>query len=363
MSGEAAGDGVLRVRNLVKRYGDSVAVDGIGFEVREAEIFSLLGHSGCGKSTTLRMVAGLEEPDGGSIELRGATVSDPARGIHMPAESRNVGLVFQSYAIWPHMTVFENVAYPLTVRGRDRAGIRSRVLEMCEVVGMGALVDRPSTALSGGQQQRVALARAMVYEPDILLLDEPFSNLDAKLREEMRLQLQQLQARFKTTVVYVTHDQTEALALSHRIAVMRDGAVEQIGAPEEIYGNPASFFVQSFVGRVIVLRGEIDEAGDVRLPAGSEAVLPGAGKGFSDRAVRVTVRPEDIFLPGPSVAGDAVWIAGRIAARSYGGDHMDYTVAVDGAEFGLRLDKNALFTPGEAIRLGFAAEAARLWPA
>ncbi len=363
MSGNRAADSVLCVRDLVKRYGDAVAVDGIGFEVQEAEIFSLLGHSGCGKSTTLRMVAGLEEPDAGSIELRGATVSDAARGIHVPAESRNVGLVFQSYAIWPHMTVFDNVAYPLTVRRRDRADIRRRVLEICEVVGMGAFVDRPSTALSGGQQQRVALARAMVYEPDILLLDEPFSNLDAKLREEMRLQLQQVQARFNTTIVYVTHDQTEALALSHRIAVMRDGAVEQIGAPEDIYGNPANFFVQSFVGRVIVLRGEVGEAGNVHLQAGPEAVLPGAGKEFSGRAVRVTVRPEDIFLPEPSAPGDAVWIEGRIAARSYGGDHMDYTVAVDGAEFGLRLDKNALFAPGSAIRLGFAAEAARLWPA
>ena len=363
MLGEAVGSGVLRVCNLVKRYGDVVAVDGIDFDVREAEIFSLLGHSGCGKSTTLRMVAGLEEPDGGSIELRGAAVSDAARGVHMPAERRNVGLVFQSYAIWPHMTVFENVAYPLTARRQNRADIRSRVLEMCEVVGMGAFIDRPSTALSGGQQQRVALARAMVYEPDILLLDEPFSNLDAKLREEMRLQLQHLQARFNTTVVYVTHDQTEALALSHRIAVMRDGTVEQIGAPEEIYANPASFFVQSFVGRVVVLRGEVGEGGDVRLPAGPDAVLPGAGTGFSDRAVRVAVRPEDIFLPGPSAPDDAIWIEGRVAARSYGGDHMDYTVAVDGAEFGLRLDKNAPFAPGEGVRLGFVSEAARLWPA
>ena len=363
MSGEAAGSSVLRVRNLVKRYGDAVAVDGIGFDVREAEIFSLLGHSGCGKSTTLRMVAGLEEPDGGSIELRGTAVSDAARGIHVPAERRNVGLVFQSYAIWPHMTVFENVAYPLTARRRGHADIRGRVLEMCEVVGMEAFVDRPSTALSGGQQQRVALARAMVYEPDILLLDEPFSNLDAKLREEMRLQLQLLQARFNTTVVYVTHDQTEALALSHRIAVMRDGAVEQIGAPEDIYRNPASFFVQSFVGRVVVLRGEVGEAGDVRLPAGPDAVLPGVGAGFSGRAVRVAVRPEDIFLPGTSAPRGAIWIEGRIEARSYGGDHMDYTVEVDGAEFGLRLAKTAAFAPGEAIRLGFAAEAARLWPA
>ena len=362
MPGVPTEDSVLSVRDLVKHYGDAVAVDGISFDVQEAEIFSLLGHSGCGKSTTLRMVAGLEEPDGGRIALRGAVVSDPARGNHVPAESRNVGLVFQSYAIWPHMTVFENVAYPLTVRRHSRADIRSRVLAMCEVVGMRAFVDRPSTALSGGQQQRVALARALVYEPDILLLDEPFSNLDAKLREEMRVQLQQLQARFNTTIVYVTHDQTEALALSHRIAVMRNGAVEQIGAPEEIYGNPVSFFVQNFVGRVIVLRGEVGEGGDVHLQAGQEAVLPAAGGGFSDR-VRVTVRPEDIFLPGPSAPAGAIWVEGRIAARSYGGDHVDYMIAIDGGEFGLRFDKNALFAPGSAVRLGFEAEAARLWPA
>ena len=354
---------VLSVRGLTRRYGDALAVGGVDFDVREGEVFTLLGHSGCGKSTTLRMIAGLEEPDGGRILLRGRPVFDPAAGIYVPAERRNVGMVFQSYAIWPHMTVFENVAYPLKVRRLDRARITERVRAICEVVGMGAFLDRPSMALSGGQQQRVALARAMAYEPDLLLLDEPFSNLDAKLREEMRLQLRQMQARFGTTIVYVTHDQTEALALSHRIAVMREGAFEQVGEPVEVYERPRTHFVQDFVGRTVVLPGEVMDGRAIRLDGDDAAILAGAAAGLAGR-VRVVIRPEDIFLSGSAEAGpDTVWIAGKVFDRSYGGDHNDYMIEVAGGQVGLRLAKDTAFAPGAAIRLGFNAARARIWQA
>ncbi|MBM3510723.1 MAG: ABC transporter ATP-binding protein [Alphaproteobacteria bacterium] len=358
---------VLAVRDLVKRYGVAVAVGGIAFELHKGEVLTLLGHSGCGKSTTLRMAAGLEEPDGGIITLRGTVVAEPARGTFVPAERRNVGLVFQSYAVWPHMTVGDNIAYPLEVRRVARAEIRRRVAAIAATVGLGDLVERPATQLSGGQQQRVALARALVYEPDVLLLDEPFSNLDAKLRDEMRDQLRELQHRLGTTILYVTHDQTEAMALSHRVAVMRAGQIEQLGTPHEIYENPASFFVQDFVGRTVVFAGEVvgktGAALAVRLAhTPSVTLTASAADGLAVGATaRVACRPEDIQVTTQPAGANAV--PATIADIAYGGDHFDCLVRAAGAEIALKLPKSAAPTLGQSLTLALDPAKVKLWRA
>src|SRR5712692_5484829 len=253
-------EAVLEVRRLAKWYGSALAVDHISFELYRGETLTLLGPSGCGKSTTLRLIAGLERPDDGEIVVNGVVIASGGKGVFLPPEKRNMGLVFQSYAIWPHMTVEENVAYPLKIRHVSEQETRQRVRRMLELTGLDGLAQRPSTNLSGGQQQRVALARSLVYEPDILLLDEPLSNLDAQLRHEMRVQLKRLQAALGTTILFVTHDQLEAMTLSHRIAVMRAGVIEQLGAPREIYNRPATHFVHSFIGQCVNIRGHV--AGD-----------------------------------------------------------------------------------------------------
>ena len=234
---------LLQFSNVVKRYGDIAAVDGISFTVDPGEFFTLLGPSGCGKTTTLRLLAGLEIPDAGEITLEGRCLAAPERGTLVPIDKRDMGMVFQSYAIWPHLTVFENVAFPLRVRRQQKAEIKKRVTEALEVVGLGGLEQRGATELSGGQQQRVALARAIVYTPAMLLLDEPLSNLDVKLREQMRSELHALHRRLNLAVVYVTHDQAEALALSDRIAVVNQGRLEQVGTPAEVYERPRTRFV------------------------------------------------------------------------------------------------------------------------
>src|SRR5471032_852649 len=235
---------MLKVEGLVKAYatpeGPVQAVKGVSFDVPQGAFFTLLGPSGCGKTTTLRCVAGLEQPSGGTISIAGTVVADAARGIHVPAYRRDIGMVFQSYAIWPHMDVFGNVAYPLRVRKPrpPRGEIQERVMEALRLVGMAAMARRSATKLSGGQQQRVAFARALVRHPKLLLLDEPLSNLDAKLREQMRFELQELVARVAITTLYVTHDQSEALAMSDTVAVMSDGIIAQSGRPREVYTKP-----------------------------------------------------------------------------------------------------------------------------
>ena len=356
---------LLSVRGLLKRYGETIAVNRIDFDLCQGEVLTLLGHSGCGKSTTMRMAAGLEEPDGGEIHLRGKTVAAPARGTFIPAERRNLGLVFQSYAVWPHMTVGQNIAYPLEVRGTGRAEIKRRVNEICDVVGLGHLVSRQATALSGGQQQRVALARALVYEPDVLLLDEPFSNLDAKLREEMRFQLHDLQVRLGTTILYVTHDQVEALALSHRVAVMRDGVIEQVGTPFEVYESPASYFVQDFVGRTIVFDGEIvardGVMATVRLAQAHATILETETSEPSGAKVKVAVRPEDILV-SDGAKGSPSSVDAMILDLAYGGDHYDCMVNAAGAEVALRLAKTLPVEPGATLRLLLDPTKLKIWP-
>ena len=285
----------LEVRNLVKIFGKLTAVDNVSFKVEQGEVVTLLGPSGCGKTTTLRMVAGFEKPNAGEVEIAGRVVVATNRRINVPPEKRDIGMVFQSYAIWPHMTVFENVAFPLNVRHANRQEIKRRVKETLELVGLANFSDRPAILLSGGQQQRVSLARALVYSPSILLLDEPLSNLDAKLREQMRIEIKRLQQQLGFTVLFVTHDQIEAMSLSTRLALMNQGRIEQIGGPQEVYEHPQTPFVEDFLGRSKVIEKQqgfdvVEFDGlknvQVRIPESADGAEVG-------KRVLVAIRPED----------------------------------------------------------------------
>ena len=245
------------VDHITKTFGKTQAADDVTFSVGKGEMVTLLGPSGCGKSTTLRCVAGLETIDAGQIIMDGELVSSAKEHISIPPERRDIGMVFQSYAVWPHMTVWGNVAYPLQVHKVAKEEVDSRVRQMLSLVGLSEMVDRNVTKLSGGQQQRVVLARALVHNPRILLFDEPLSNLDARLRVSMRFEIRQLQQRVGISALYVTHDQTEAMVLSDRVIVMNQGRIEQVGHPLEIYRKPVSAFVASFFGEVNFIEGDI----------------------------------------------------------------------------------------------------------
>jgi iron(III) transport system ATP-binding protein len=255
---------VIKIKDLEKSFagvrGEVRALRGVSFEVGKGELFTLLGPSGCGKTTTLRCIAGLEQPLWGEILIDDHSVFNAANGTFVPPERRNIGMVFQSYAIWPHMTVFQNVAYPLAKKAK-RAQIDERVVRVLDRLGLGALADRWAPNLSGGQQQRVALARALVAQPQVLLLDEPLSNLDAKLREQMRFELKTLQESFGITTVYVTHDQEEALALSDRIGLMHDGALIEIGSPADLYLRPAHRVTADFLGTANFVAAQVERNG------------------------------------------------------------------------------------------------------
>jgi iron(III) transport system ATP-binding protein len=370
---------LLRVRDLVKTFppGRSetervAAVNGVSFHVPAGQMYTLLGPSGCGKTTTLRCIAGLERPDGGEIVVSDRVLFSSGRGVNIRANERGLGMVFQSYAIWPHMNVFRNVAFPLQVlpqRSRpDRREIADRVGEVLRVVRLDHLADREATDLSGGQQQRLALARALVMRPPLLLLDEPLSNLDAKLREEMRFELKRLQRTLGITAVYVTHDQVEALAMSNRIAVMRDGTIEQIGKPRDVYERPTSRFVADFIGSSNFIEGTIEEGtpadgyriatahGDLR--AHSEASLP---KGTS---VVVSVRPEHVGLHegGPRAEEAYAW-SGTVQARAFLGESVDHVVDVGGFEVRARCNPSLSIPPGSPVTVSFAQSACSLIPA
>jgi ABC-type Fe3+/spermidine/putrescine transport system ATPase subunit len=346
---------VLEFRGVLKRFQAVNAVDGVSFAIFPGEIFTLLGPSGCGKTTTLRLAAGLEEPDGGEILIDGAQVAAPELGICLPPEKRRLGMVFQSYAIWPHLTVFENVAFPLRVRREPSDSIRQRVAQVLESVGLGGLSERGATQLSGGQQQRVALARALVYEPALLLLDEPLSNLDAKLREQMRFELRALQRSLHLTILYVTHDQTEAMTLSDRIAVVHRGRFEQIGKPEEVYEKPANSFVADFLGRTIALDGTLKKTADghwVELVDGTRIEIDSHRLDSlrDGSAVRLTARPEDIqILPAADLGRNQVDAV--IEQVDYLGDRFEYLVRAAGAQLVLCAPKRERYSPGSKIRL------------
>ena len=344
----------IALDNLSKSFGPLVAVDGATLTAADGELLTLLGPSGCGKTTTLRMIAGLEEPSGGSIRIGERTVYDKMRGIDVPAEMRGLGMVFQSYAIWPHMTVAENIAYPLRMRHVGRARRRALVEKVLDLVGLGGLGDKPSPLLSGGQQQRVALARALVFEPALLLLDEPLSNLDAKLREQMRFELRIMQQRIGLTAVYVTHDQEEALTLSDRLVVMNHGEIEQIGTPTEVYEHPATRFVAQFIGKgnMIDVASGVDwqasgarltlhsNAGvsEVQIPAGSIRTEPARKasariNGNTAPAASLFVRPEKIAIGSDARAGtrspQSVQLTGRVLGRAYAGSRAEYLVMIN----------------------------------
>jgi iron(III) transport system ATP-binding protein len=347
----------IEVSELVVRYGDVTAVDGIGFDIAPGELVTLLGPSGCGKTTTLRAVAGLETPTSGTIRLNGETVYGAGERRNVPAEKRGVSMVFQSYAIWPHMTVFDNVAYGLRVRKLPQAEVRQNVTRVLELVQMQDYADRPASKLSGGQQQRVAVARAIAFSPNVVLFDEPLSNLDAKLRAEMRVELRELQRRLDITSLYVTHDQEEALAISDRVIVMNGGRIEQIGSPEEIYNRPRSRFVADFVGSANLIKGEVrgpsdaggtlifETAGGIRL----EVVALDASRSDQD-----TVALRSSYIHLGHVPGSQNAVPGRIHRRMFHGDFIQYVVDWPAGQLIVRRPPTELFDEGSEVTVSFA---------
>ncbi len=311
----------IPIRNVKKCFGDTVVLRDFTQEFREGEFITLLGPSGCGKTTMLRMIAGFERPTQGEIAIGEQVVS--SKKVFIPPEKRDIGMVFQSYAVWPHMTVFDNVAYPLRIKKLPKGEVEHRVEALLQVVHLGRYAQRMPGQLSGGQQQRVALARALVMNPRLLLLDEPLSNLDAKLREGMRYEIKEIQRELGITVVYVTHDQTEAMAMSDRIVVINRGVIQQVGTPQEIYRTPANQFVADFVGRVDFLRGAV---------RGGRIQLTGLGQslrydGPCTGEVVVAVRPESLSLARPGEGQ----LTGSIVNKYYLGDISDLRVDVGGA--------------------------------
>ena len=363
-------ESALSVRNLGKSYGGGVGViNDVSFTLEPGTFFTLLGPSGCGKTTTLRCIAGLEVPQRGSIRIGGEAVFDAATGVNVPLDRRNFGMVFQSYAIWPHMTVFENVAFPLRVsqnRRFDRAQLKTMVGEALDTVGLGHLAERSATRLSGGQQQRVALARAIVLRPRLLMLDEPLSNLDAVLREEMRVELKRLQQQLGITTVYVTHDQTEALEMSDTIAVLNHGRLVQYGAPPDIYFRPCDAFVAGFMGSPNILMaaspGAVAEEGyaAVTLADGRqlECRFPHAVSAGQD--IAVSVRPEMITVVPAGVPPSDGWnqLAGTITAIGFQGEQMRYGVDVGGVNLQATGGYRGHFERGTSVSLQFSADAA-----
>jgi iron(III) transport system ATP-binding protein len=335
----------VAVRGLVKRFGTTVAVDGVDFDVQAGHFFTLLGPSGCGKTTTLRMIAGLEKPDAGEIRVGDRVVSAPERRVFVPPERRGMGMVFQSYAVWPHMTVFDNVAFPLVERRLPRREISERVAATLEQVGLGHLAKRPAPALSGGQQQRVALARALVANPEVLLLDEPLSNLDARLREQMRAEIHGMQRRLGITTIFVTHDQLEAMTLSDQVAVMRDGRIEQIGTPREVYEHPASKYVMDFIGNVNHLPARILVSGGALRARVDGGDLPLAYvDGWTDGEDAVLAfRSEAVALAPAGHPGD---LRGTVTAATYLGGAVEYVVRIGASDIRFRC------APSEAVALG-----------
>ncbi len=344
----------IQVASLVKEFGEQRALDDVSFSVADGELFTLLGPSGCGKSTTLMSIAGFQQPEEGTIAVGEETFFDAGRKLSVAAEQRNLGIVFQSYAVWPHMTVFQNLAFPLKVRKLRKREIRARVLEVLELVEMTPYENRYPHQLSGGQQQRVALARALVYSPSVLLLDEPFSNLDAKLRERARAWVKELQRTLGLTTIFVTHDQDEALSMSDRVAVMSAGRVQQVGTPEEVYRRPGNRFVAGFVGRVNLIDGVVAEASGGRVVlevagSGQRLSLAADGAAVSD-SVTVAVRPEAItIVPAGdgSPNGANTWEA-SVRSVAFLGDHYEYEV--DSGPLALTVVSNTQ-VPGERLQL------------
>jgi iron(III) transport system ATP-binding protein len=359
---------MIRVEGLVKKFETGkealVAIAGIDIEATAGEIVTLLGPSGCGKTTTLRCIAGLERATGGRIVIDGRTVADAEAGIFVPPDRRNLGMVFQSYAIWPHMTVFENVAYALEGRRLGRVEIRRRALAALEAVQLAQVADRPAPRLSGGQQQRVAIARAIVGQPQALLFDEPLSNLDAKLRLEMRNELRRLQRQIGITSIYVTHDQSEALAISDWIIVMKDGRVVERGRPIDIYRYPQHVFTAQFLGSTNIIAGTVESV----MPDGV-AVATRLGRIVGIDPARalvvgakacVSVRPEDISTHEPAGAPASVAInvfEGQLAFAIFAGVAIEADVRCGDTTIHCLLGRDADLTLGKSVKLHARADA------
>jgi iron(III) transport system ATP-binding protein len=358
---------MIKVRGLVKSHeiegGRVQAVAGIEFEVPERSFFTLLGPSGCGKTTTMRCVAGLDAPDGGEIEIAGRTVSSVPRRIFVPPHQRDIGMVFQSYAIWPHMTVFENVAFPLVHRKErlSKAALHERVRETLALVHLDGLEERRSPQLSGGQQQRLALARAIVGHPQVLLLDEPLSNLDAQLRAEMRLELKSLVRRVAITTLYVTHDQLEALTLSDQVAVMQGGKIVQISAPRELYQKPGNQFVAGFIGTSNFFEGTILH---VESPGGAAVVDVGFGRlrclapngKQAGEAIVLAVRPEHFEISTIQNHLDESTLKGKVAHLLFLGEALDCHIEVSGRLIRVRMSASLDVKEGDEVFVRVGAE-------
>jgi iron(III) transport system ATP-binding protein len=362
---------MIDIRNLHVHFRSSEgtvhAVRGVNIKVERGQFYTMLGPSGCGKTTTLRCLAGLERPSSAEISIDGQVVFSSERNLMIPPYRRDIGMVFQSYAIWPHMDVFENVAFPLReMRGRfSRAEIREKVMRALELVQLTGYEGRPAPFLSGGQQQRLALARALVREPTVLLLDEPLSNLDAKLREETRTEIRDLVKRLGITTVYVTHDQLEALTMSDMVAVMDQGEIVQEASPIVIYREPKVRFVADFIGLTNFIKGSVHRAangnalGEVQTASGLiTCILP--DKASSGDKVLIVIRPEDLNLvPGPVSAGSGNVIEGRVSTSLFMGDSTEFRVAIKDTMLRLKLHSSTAMSQGDTVRIELPPERCR----
>jgi iron(III) transport system ATP-binding protein len=357
----------LQVTGLAKRFAGVRAVDSVSFSVGPGEFVSLLGPSGCGKTTTLRCIAGFEQPDEGRITLDGDILVDAASGEFVPPNRRRFGMVFQSYAVWPHMTVEQNVAYPLRVHGGyAKADIRERARSTLKLVGLAGVEERYPTQLSGGQQQRVALARAVVMEPRALLFDEPLSNLDAKLRERMRFELIEIQSRLGVPALYVTHDQTEAMVMSKTVIVMHAGRIAQAGAPETIYDRPVNRFVADFIGNCNIFEAMVVSISGVgRLTVKTAfGTVHGVGDGATPpgTAVLLVVRPEHVQIEKASPTVDNV-LPAIVRHRYFMGSYREYVLDVEGVPLRVQANATQVFEQGARVTIAIAIEDCKIIPA
>jgi iron(III) transport system ATP-binding protein len=361
----------ITIESLTKRYGPVVAVDDLHLTIGDGELLVLLGPSGCGKTTTMRAIVGLEEPTSGRITVGDSVVYDAGRGINVPPNRRQMGMVFQSYAIWPHKTVGENVAYPLERQGIARAEIADRLAKTLALVGLTNFADRGASLLSGGQMQRVALARSIIAQPRVLLLDEPLSNLDAKLRDHLRFELREIQQRLGITAVYVTHDQTEALALADRIAVMRDGRIIQLDTPTAIYQRPVNIFVADFLGVGNIFPGEVAGVGGdgisaVELAPGNARLRSSTSLAVGTRT-NVCVRPEHLLLsperpPGADAAHISV-LPVTVDVATFLGNQVRYLVSGAGLKLNVvSNDTTRIFPRGSEVHAAIHADHVQLLP-
>jgi iron(III) transport system ATP-binding protein len=351
---------MVQIEALEKYFGEDKervhVLKGVSLNVPEGSLYTFLGPSGCGKTTTLRCVAGLERPDGGRITIGGRPVYASGERVYVPTNKRPIGMVFQSYAIWPHMTVAENVAYPLTIQRRPKAEIKKRVSDVLKIVGLDGLEDRPAPKLSGGQQQRVAFARALINEPKVMLLDEPLSNLDAKLRVQMRSEIKALQRRTNITTIFVTHDQSEALAISDQIAVMHGGVLIEIGSPHELYTRPKRRFTATFLGLTNLIEGKVldvdgnSRPGKLATKKGVLTFIP-ATPLKKDQAAVISIRPENIPLYKAKPANMDNVLEGTVTEAIFMGDAYQCKVAVGDDIIAVHTHPFNSVNPGDKVYL------------